>query len=136
VAAPIDLPNVDPSVGIKKIKDSIATPEHIYILEEEFFQWLSTTVDVLNQDIDILQNAFNFLITAQSVDIGGGGVGPIAISVPGLTINGYVVVNLLSSSNPVTITAVTPGVNQFTVTFSADPGASAIIKYVAYTAKP
>lgn len=125
--AQINLPNLDPAIGT----DELAK------LYNPFVIWLSDIVDILNQDIDTIENLFNnFLITAQSVDIGGGGAGPIAVSVPGLTTSGVVNVTLLSSSNPVTITNVIISANQFTVTFSADPGASAIIKYVAYTAQP
>lgn len=99
-------------------------------------RWLSNIVDIINANFDILNETFTNLITVQSINIGGSGAGPIVVSVPGLTPSGFVNVNLLSSSNPVTVANVTVGTNQFSVTFSADPGASAIIAYQAYTAQP
>jgi len=64
------------------------------------------------------------------------GAGPINVTVTGLTASGYVNVNLISSSNPVFISNVTPGNGSFSITFSSDPGASAIIVYQAFIAKP
>lgn len=99
-------------------------------------RWLSNIVDIVNASLASLNNAFAFLITATSANIGSSGAGPLTVVVTGLTPSGYVFVNLISSSNPVTVLNVTPGTNQFTITFSADPGASAIIAYQAYTAQP
>lgn len=111
------------------------------ILEQTNFgpdmdRWISNVVDIVNDSFMTLNNVFANVLAILSVDIGGSGAGPINVSVPGLTSTGSVTVNLLSSSNPVTISAVTPGTNQFSVTFSADPGASAIIQYIAFTAAP
>jgi hypothetical protein len=58
------------------------------------------------------------------------------VTVAGLYSTNFVNVTLISSSNPVTIINVTPGNGSFTVTFNADPGASAIIVYQAFTAQP
>ena len=98
--------------------------------------WITNIVDIINSSFDTLNQAFANLITAQSVDIGGGGAGPITVSVPGLTPSGFIYANLLSSTVPVSITNVTPITNGFTITFSADPTVSAIIMYQAYTAQP
>lgn len=104
--------------------------------EGDMVRWLPNLVDSLNSSFLTLSNAFAFLITSQGIDIGGGGAGPINVTVTGLTSSGFVSVNLISSSNPATITTVTPGTNQFAITFSADPGASAIIVYQAFTEQP
>ena len=96
-------------------------------------RWLANAVDVLNSNFTILRTA----LAITSADIGGSGAGPITVTVLGLNpTTGNVTVNLLSSSNPVSITDVSIGTNQFTVTFSGDPGASAIIQYSAYTVIP
>jgi len=77
----------------------------------------------------------NTNIRAQkSGNIGGSGAGPISVSVAGLTSSSVVVASIVSSSNPVSIIAVTTGSGAFDITFSADPGASAIISYVAFIA--
>ena len=91
-------------------------------------RWLANMTDVINENFNALGNALAFSTT----DIGGGGAGPIAVSVLGLIPAGTVTVNLLSSSNPSSIASVVVGTNQFTVTFGSDPGASAIIQYTAY----
>lgn len=67
-------------------------------------------------------------------DIGGGGAGPINVSVTGLTTNSVVVASIESSSNTVAISKCDGVVNGFNVTFTADPGASCILSYVAYIA--
>ncbi len=121
--ARISLPNLDPAVGTDALNKS-------------FVIWLSDIVDILNQDIDTIENALANMITSAGVDVGGSGAGPISVTVTGLTANGYVIASLISSSNPVTILSVVPTTNAFNITFSADPGASAIIKYTAYTAQP
>ncbi len=120
--AQIDLENLD-------------TPNGIDQLDAGFVLWLSNVVDVLNRDIDIIQDAFNNLLTITTIDIGGSGAS-VNVTQLGLTPTGSVTAVLLSSTNPVTILSVTPGTGSFNVTFSGDPGASAIIKYSAYTAQP
>jgi hypothetical protein len=99
-------------------------------------RWLSNVVDIINASFMSLNNALGGLIAVAGVNIGGGGAGPISVTVTGLTASGLVNVNLISSSNPVTIVNVTPGLNSFTITFSADPGASAIIVYQAFIQNP
>ena len=95
-------------------------------------RWLSNIVDIINANFALLGR----LIAVQGIDIGGSGAGPINVSVVGLVPTGSVDVTLISSSNPVTILTVTPGTNQFAITFSGDPGASAIIVYSAFAAQP
>lgn len=97
----------------------------------EMKRWLANSVDIINGWFQ----AFANLIQAAGVDVGGGGAGPISVPVVGLTADGYVNARLVSTSNSgVTIDDVTPGLNAFTITFSADPGASAIIVYQAFSA--
>ena len=95
---------------------------------DDMKRWLANITDVLNSNFTALSQA----LAITSKDIGGSGAGPLTVTVPGLIPSGTVTVNLLSSSNQVSVTSVVVGTNQFTVTFSADPGASAIIQYAAY----
>ncbi len=95
--------------------------------------WFTDLVDILNNALLQLQNA----ITPTVLDIpddGGGAIRVVAIAlspnVEGLTINSIATVYLVSSSNPVTILSVVTGVDEFTVTFVGDPGASAVISYL------
>jgi hypothetical protein len=70
----------------------------------------------------------------QSADIGGAGAGPIDIAVVGATAASVAVATVLSSSNAVSILTVVPGVDKISVTFSADPGAAAVVNYVVFIA--
>lgn len=115
----ISLPRLDPPTNYKDLSDPVVL-------------FLAEIVDQFNEAMTKLDG----LIEAKGIDIGGAGAGPITVSVVGLTATGTVNVALISSSNPVTILTVTPGLNSFTITFSADPGASAIIVYQAYTLQP
>lgn len=99
-------------------------------------RWLTDVVDIINASFVTISQAFANLITAAGIDVGGAGAGPITVTVVGLTSSGFVNVQLISSSNPVTISSVVPGNGSFAITFSADPGASAIIVYQAFTVKP
>ena len=76
------------------------------------------------------------LHAVRSANIGGGGAGPLTITQAGVVAASSVIVaSIVSSSNPVSIIAATPGTGNFTVTFSADPGASAIINYITFIAQ-
>jgi hypothetical protein len=74
------------------------------------------------------------IIAQQSANIGGGGAGPIDITVAGATSSSVAVATVLSSSNAVSVLKVLPGSGKISVTFSGDPGASAIINYVVFIA--
>lgn len=67
-------------------------------------------------------------------NIGGAGAGPIDVTVTGMTAASVVVASLSSSSNAVAVQTVLPGSGKFSVTFTGDPGASAILNYVAFIA--
>jgi len=99
-------------------------------------RWLGNIVDIINASFSTIEQALNDQIATGITDVGGGGAGPLTVTVAGLTPSGFVSVGLQSSTNPVTIVSVVPGTNSFSITFSADPGASAIIVYQAYTAQP
>lgn len=103
---------------------------------ENMQNWLSNTVDILNSLIIAFDGFVNNVIEISTFDAGGFGVGPVSVPVLGLTTNGSVLVRLLSSTNPAEIINIVPLTNQFTVTFSADPGASAIITYQAFSSDP
>jgi hypothetical protein len=111
------------------------------ILEQTQFgddakQWLSNIVDIINASFQTLNQALANILAVGQTNVGGSGSGPITVTIAGLQTTNYVAVTLVSSTNPVTIMAVTSGSGSFNVTFSADPGASAIIVYQAYTTQP
>jgi len=111
------------------------------ILEQTHFgdnmkNWLSNIVDIINASFTTINNAFANIIAIGQTDIGGGGVGPIVVPVLGLQANNFVNVVLVSSSNPTTISNIVVNAGSFSVTFSSDPGASAIIVYQAFTSIP
>lgn len=112
------------------------------ILEQTEFgpdmkNWLSNSVDILNSEIMTIGSIFSNILAISTFNAGGFSTGPVSVPLLGLTPNGFVLVTLLSTTNPgITIVDVNPLVNQFTVTFSADPGASAIISYIAFSQNP
>jgi hypothetical protein len=71
---------------------------------------------------------------AQSANIGGSGAGPVDITVAGATAASVAVASLISSSNAVSIQNVIPGSGKISITFTGDPGASALVSYVVYIA--
>lgn len=80
-----------------------------------------------------LQNKTN-IKAAVTGNIGGSGAGPISVTVAGITTSSVVVASLVSSSNPVQVQTVAAASGHFSVTFSGDPGASAILNYVVFIA--
>lgn len=80
-----------------------------------------------------IQNKTN-IIAATTADIGGAGAGPISVAVAGLTTASVVVAVVESSSNPVSVIACTATNTGFDITFSADPGASCLVNYIAFIA--
>ena len=111
------LPNLDPNLDDTKNATNVDR------------LWLANLVDIFNSVAVLIQNLS--AITAQ-IDIGSHGAGPIDVALPGLTAASIVTASLISSTNPVSILTIVPGINKFSITFSADPGASAIIGYIAY----
>lgn len=71
---------------------------------------------------------------AQSPNIGGAGAGPVTVTQAGVATTSIIVASMVSSSNPVEIITVTAGTGNFAVTFSGNPGASAIINYIVFIA--
>lgn len=111
------------------------------ILEQTQFgpdmnRWISDIVDIINASFTTLNQAFSSILAVGQIDVGGSGAGPLSVTVSGLMSTNYVSVALVSSSNPVTIASVVPGNGSFSITFSADPGASAIIVYQAFVTQP
>ena len=105
--------------------------------EPDMQRWLANIVDIINANFTTTANALANLIFIGQTDIGGGGAGPLSVTVAGLLSTNFVSATLVSSSNPnIVIIDVTPGSGSFTVTFNADPGASAIIAYQAYAIRP
>ncbi len=109
------LPKVDPYI------ENEQEFAHIDIL------WLANLVDSINSAFRLMQGG--------QIDVGGSGAGPIDVAVSGLTATSTVVASIVSSTNPVVVATVVPGVDKFSITFDADPGASAIISYVAFIAQ-
>jgi hypothetical protein len=124
VAAPINLEVLDTPI----VEETQFSPD--------MKRWLSNIVDIVNASFTSIENMIGFLIAVGQTDIGGGGAGPISVTVTGLQANNFVNVTLVSSSNSVTISSVSVSTGSFAVTFSADPGASAIIAYQAFTQQP
>lgn len=93
---------------------------------DDMKRWLANIVDVINNNFSTLNEA----LAITTVDAGGMGA-TATISQLGMVPAGTVTVNLLSSTIPVNVISVKPGTDSFTVTFSADPGAHAIIQYTA-----
>ena len=102
----------------------------------DFKRWLTNTVDIINASFSAINSVIGNQITSAVVDIGGLGAGPVPVSLPGLTPTNFVIVNLISSTNVVNIISVNVMTDLFSVTFSGDPGASAIIVYQAFTNTP
>lgn len=71
---------------------------------------------------------------ATTGNIGGAGAGPISVSVTGLTAASVVVATVEASANLVSVISATAGVDSFDVTFSADPGATCTLNYIAFIA--
>lgn len=69
---------------------------------------------------------------ATTANIGGAGAGPLTVTVAGLTTSSVVVATVATSSNAVSVIKAVAGTGNFDVTFSADPGATCTLNYVAY----
>lgn len=117
----INLPRLDPP-----------PVEYENDLSDEMGIWLSDVSDAINSAFQTLETNLNPILSPILIDVGGHGAGPIDVTVTGMSINSLVIYTLVSSTNPVTITSLAPSTNKFTVTFSGDPGASAIISYIAF----
>jgi len=102
-------------------------------------RWLTTLVDIVNDNFLTLNQGLIDLIAAQGVTVtAGSGPGPYTVAVTGLTASGYVNATLISYTAVmpnITIVSVVPGLNSFQITFSADP-TSAIIVYQAFISQP
>ena len=103
-------------------------------LESDVWMWITNLPDIINGAFTQMENSINNMIASQSVDIGGAGAGPLAVSVLGLTADSIVEAVLISSSNAVSVVSVLPIIDGFNITFSGDPGASAIVGYTAFIA--
>lgn len=69
-----------------------------------------------------------------TANIGGSGAGPISVNVAGITTSSVVVATMASSSNSVSVLQAVSASGHFSITFSGDPGASAIVNYVVFIA--
>ncbi|HXK00696.1 MAG TPA: hypothetical protein VNF93_02280 [Buchnera sp. (in: enterobacteria)] len=72
--------------------------------------------------------------SATTGNIGGAGAGPITVPVTGMTASSIVVATIATSSNPASVIKAVAGSGSFDVTFSADPGATCTLNYVAFIA--
>lgn len=77
---------------------------------------------------------FSSIIAGVTDDLGGGGAGPINTGIPNMIAGAPVVVSMQSSSNPVTVSGQCTADGNLQVIFSADPGASAFVNFIALTA--
>lgn len=71
---------------------------------------------------------------ATTGNIGGAGAGPITVTVAGLTASSVVVATVATSSNTVAVAKAVAGSGNFDVTFTADPGATCTLNYIAFIA--
>lgn len=71
---------------------------------------------------------------ATTANIGGAGAGPITVTVAGLTAASVVVATIETSSNAASVIKCNAGSGSFDVTFSADPGATCTLNYIAFIA--
>lgn len=71
---------------------------------------------------------------ARTANIGGAGAGPISVTVSGLTSSSIVTGSIQASTNPVVIQKMTATATGFDVLFSADPGATCTVNYIAFVA--
>lgn len=68
----------------------------------------------------------------RTANIGGGGAGPISVVVAGVTAASIITGSIQASSNPVDIQKITATATGFDILFSADPGATCTVNYVAF----
>ena len=94
-------------------------------LPPDLNRWFTNIVDQINY-------MFGNIVADTTANIGGGGAGPISVNVIGLTSDSVVLPIISSSTNPVTIQKATPTTNGFDILFSGDPGATCIVKYIAF----
>lgn len=74
-------------------------------------------------------------IKAQQVaSLGGGGAGPLTVTAAGCTTSSVICVDIVASSNTVSVAKVTPGTGNFALTLSGDPGATLTISYIMFIA--
>ena len=94
-------------------------------LPPDLNRWFSHVADQINATL-------GGIVADRTENIGGAGAGPISVAVPGFTAGTIVTANIQSSSNAVTIQKVTATSTGFDILFSCDPGASAIVNYIAF----
>ncbi|MES2218980.1 MAG: hypothetical protein V4501_11280 [Pseudomonadota bacterium] len=75
-----------------------------------------------------------FSLLANTTAAYGGGGTSNAFTATGLTTASIVTASILTSTNAVSIAKVVPTANTLTITFSADPGASTTVSYIAISA--
>jgi hypothetical protein len=71
---------------------------------------------------------------AQVSGAGGAGAGPLTITAAGCTTASVICVDIVASSNTVSVAKVTPGTGDFALLLSADPGAVLTISYIMFIA--
>lgn len=72
--------------------------------------------------------------SATTANIGGAGAGPISVVVSGLTAASIVVASVETSSNTVSVAKCDATATGFDITFTADPGATCTVNYIAFIA--
>lgn len=74
-------------------------------------------------------------IKAQQVaSLGGGGAGPLTVTAAGCTTASVICVDIVTSTNTVSVAKVTPGTGNFALLLSGDPGAVLTISYIMFIA--
>ena len=89
------------------------------------------------QDSGIVASALQLsanIKAARTANIGGGGAGPISVVVAGVTAASIITGSIQASTNPASIQKITATATGFDILFSADPGATCTVNYVAFVA--
>ncbi len=68
----------------------------------------------------------------RTANIGGAGAGPISVVVAGVTAASIITGSIQASSNPASVEKITATATGFDILFSADPGATCTVNYVAF----
>ncbi len=94
-------------------------------------RWLTDLVDQLNASLQQLDDVIH---VGQSDNVSATPAAAVTVPLVGVTPTSLITALISSSTNPVTITSIVPGTDQFVVNLSGDPGISIIINYTAIVA--
>lgn len=136
----VELPTVDGNFALFANTDGKITDDSISPSDASKSKVVmadgATVVDELASFADTsgtVQSLGASLLAKTTAAYGGGGTSN-AFTATGLTASSIVVASIASQSNTASIVKVEPSADTLTVTFSADPGASTTVNYIALSA--